>query len=426
MADAARFPHLALPFAITGAAAGWLSAGLVQQPIGYDMDVGLRLWGAGLAALAGLVTGLLIRRWAVGPRYDWQVDAPDPGARPRSDSWSRHVLTIVAAGVLVGGALALLCDPLHIVLEAPLAALGGGLCAVPFVPVLAAVLHFARRAQRARMGSLVAGSDRRAVWGVLAATLLLASLEGLLDNCLHDVTALEGSGVVWALVAACSALVALVFAADLAAFRRARRALLPGLSLRESASLATEDDAVARLDLGIGDDVQARVRHDGAPYRTRERLLGLVTGDARLALSALRGALLRGAGSLAVVGVVVAAHVAAGSEGAVLAYQKIRCANGHGTECADVAQMELGAPLRSLPDDAVLFFERGCDRGDAQSCMSLADLYRGGGRGRPSRDVALATLFEYRAAQQGLCPDGTRLVSGIEKVCVTPDDPRYR
>jgi hypothetical protein len=32
MADPSRFPQLALPFTLVGAAAGWLSAGLVNNP----------------------------------------------------------------------------------------------------------------------------------------------------------------------------------------------------------------------------------------------------------------------------------------------------------------------------------------------------------------------------------------------------------
>jgi hypothetical protein len=32
MADATRFPHLAVPFTFVGAAAGWLSAGLFENP----------------------------------------------------------------------------------------------------------------------------------------------------------------------------------------------------------------------------------------------------------------------------------------------------------------------------------------------------------------------------------------------------------
>ena len=47
-------------------------------------------------------------------------------------------------------------------------AFGGALCAVVFLPVCLVVIGAARRAQRARLGSIVAGSDRRTVWGILA------------------------------------------------------------------------------------------------------------------------------------------------------------------------------------------------------------------------------------------------------------------
>ncbi|MEZ4306689.1 MAG: hypothetical protein R3F14_01385 [Polyangiaceae bacterium] len=56
----------------------------------------------------------------------------------------------------------------------------------------------------------------------------------------------------------------------------------------------------------------------------------------------------------------------------------------------------------------------------------LAEVYRGAMG--VERDLALVALFEYRAAQKGICPDGTRLVEGLvqgnENVCVQMDDRR--
>jgi MFS family permease len=427
MADAVRFPHLAIPFAITGAAAGWLSAGLVLHAVGSPVNVDFRLFVTLFAAMAGLWTGILLRRWALGKRPWWQLDTPDPEARPPSDSWPRHVAAILLAGASVGGLVGGLFASSQSDLVILECALVGGLCAVPFVPVLAAVLSFARRAQRARMGSIVAGSDRRAVWGVLAMALLLATLEALPDACLRGLPAQLLPRIGWGLFAACAAVIAVVLAADLVAFRRARRALAEGLTLRESGSesgsLEIGGEVPHRVDLGIGDDVRAQIRHDGAPYRSRERVLGVVTGNAGQALSALRGALRRGAASLAVAVLVAAAHLAAGSDVAAAAYEETRCSVGVAAACEELATAEV-LERGSLPERVVRFFEHGCADGNGWSCLSLADLYRSD-KGDRKGDAGMAALFEYRAAQHNVCPDGTRLVHGTENVCVTPDDMRF-
>ena len=423
MADAARFPHLALPFTITGAAAGWLSAGLVQHPVLSSMDMHLRFTAAVFAAMMGLGTGLLLSRWVVGEQYDWQVDAPDPAARPRTDSWPRHVATILLAGALVG---AFLWSIRHSFADMRMGVtgyvIGGVVCTLPFVPVLAAVLSFARRAQRARLGSLVAASDRRAMWGVLATALSIGTLEALPEDCLRGIPLWHGSGPALTLFAACVILIAAVLALDLRAFRRARGALGPGLALLESGSLAVEDAAAARLDLGLGDEVRARLQQDGAPYRSRERVTALVTGRAGEALSVLRGAVRRGGVRLLVCGVVAAAHLVASGDRAALRYEEVRCSLGLGAVCGQIA----GQAIREAGsvDSAVLFYERGCDRGDGGSCIALSALYRGAERPE-KRDMALVALYEYRAAQRGLCPGHARLVRGAENICVEPGDPRY-
>lgn len=429
MADAVRFPHLAIPFAITGAAAGWLSAGLVLHAVRSPANVDFRLFVTLFAGMAGLWTGILLRRWALGKREWWQIDAPDPDARPPSDSWPRHIAAILLAGASVGAIVGAVYASSQTGLAIVACALVGALCAVPFVPVLAAVLAFARRAQRARMGSIVAGSDRRAVWGVLSIALLLATLEALPDACLRGLPAEVLPPIGPALVAACAAVLAVVLVADRVAYRRARRALAENLALRESGSesgsLEIGGGAPRRLDLGLGDDVRAQIRHDGAPYRSRERVLRVVTGDAGQALSALRAALRRGALGLAVAALVACAHAAAGADAVSVVYLETRCSIGVAAACEEAASLEIQA-RGSLPVGSVQFFERGCDAGNGWSCLSLAGLYRQGGSDHKHKgDAGLTALFEYRAAQHHVCPDGTRLVQGAENVCVTPDDPRY-
>jgi hypothetical protein len=419
MADAARFPHLAPPFAIVGAAAGWLSAGLIQHPIISVPDSGLRLIAAGVAAGFAAAAGALIRRFCVGPRYGWEVDAPDPDARPRSDSWARHGLALLVAGAATGALVCAVREPE----STHFGALWGVALTVPFLPVCAAVLSAARRAQRARLGSIVAASDRRAVWGILATALLVATLEALPDWHAPKDGRFFGPVPAAALVALSVACIAAVLGADIAAWRRAKRAMVPGLARREASDLALEDASVPRVDLGLGADLLAHQKLAGAVYRGRERALALVQGDPEQAFSALRRAIRRGAAGLAVAVLVVLAHSAANGSYALVRYEASRCELGNEASCGKAGLGALGEGL--LPRDGALhLFERGCDQGDAVSCMSLARLYDGDEE-RP-RDAALVAFFEYRAAQRGVCPEGLRLVRGVENVCVDPLlDPRH-
>lgn len=421
MADASRFPHLALPFAITGAAAGWLSAGIVQHPIVHAASSEHRLMTAGLAAGLGAVAGWLIRRWCVRKQYAWEEGPLDPNERLASDSWLRHAPVLLTAGAVAGGfhaAVSRLCD-------VEIGILGGVLFTLPFVPVCAAVLAAARRAQRARLGSLVAGSDRRAVWQILAIALLVCSLGALPDWPAPHTEPVDARVVTsWVLVAVIPFL-AVALAADLLASRRARRAVAPGLTPRDLVHSLEEDDAVVRTDLGLGDAVHAQVARQGAVYRARERLLGLVQGDPERALGALRRAVRRGGLGLGIACVVCAAHVLAQSDGPRAYYNEIRCQYGKAEACQAAGLIGERGTLfdRADPRRAMRLYERGCDQGDGWSCMKLADLYRGDGG--VDRDVALVAFFEYRAAQRGFCPEGTRLVPGRDDTCLGPTDPRH-
>lgn len=420
MADASRFPHLALPFAITGAAGGWLSAGLVLHPVVYNGDSHLRLATAGLTGGLGAVAGVLIRHWCVRKRYHWEVGAPDPDERLASDSWIRHGPVILVAGAVAGAFFALVSRYCPV----EMGILGGLLCALPILPVCAAVLSAARRAQRARLGSLVAGSDRRAVWSILAIALLVVTLEGLLDWPAPRGQPLFGPAPVLGVLLASIACVLGALGADLLALRRARRVLAQGLARQEAEDPALSDREVARIDLGLGDGVLAQVSRTGAVYRSRELTLALVQGDPERALSALRRSVRRGVLGVCVAGVVCALHGAAATDMARASYDRIRCDLGQGEACAAAGDLGAAASLFGPrdPREAILLYERGCNRSDGASCMSLARLYRGDEG--VDRDAALVAFFEYRAAQTGVCPNGTRLVRGTENVCVDPLDPR--
>lgn len=418
MADASRFPNLAAPFALAGAAAGWLSCGLAQQPFAYTPDSPLRGLTAALAAGFAAATGALIRRWCVGRRYGWEVDAPDHEARPPSDSWPRHVLAILFAGTATGVALAAIGGAFELIPDAAVVAMT---CTLPFLPVCAAVLAAGRRAQRARLGSLVAASDRRAVWGILATALLIASLEALPD------WVVAGDGPLFApipavgLLFAATASIAVIITLDVFTWRRLRTAVALGLSRQEASDLTAQDEAAQRLDVGLGNEVHAQIQRGGAAYRSRERAVSLVQGDPERAFAALRRALGRGALGLGLAAAVVAAHIAANTDYAIARYEQLRCENGRAPSCAGAAR---GGMISSsiAAHAAIPLFERACDGGDGASCMSLAGLYRGSEG--VDRDAALVAFFEYRAAQRGLCPEGTRLVHGTENVCVDLLDPR--
>ena len=123
--------------------------------------------------------------------------------------------------------------------------INGFASAVVFVPVVLAVVRAARASQRARLGTLVAAVDRRAIWSILAAALALTTLEGTLD---------------W-------------FVAD-------RRV----------------------------DAVGARIAPGASAYRDRERTLALVQGDPSEVRRAMDRALRRGSISTLIVGGVLVAH----------------------------------------------------------------------------------------------------------------------
>jgi hypothetical protein len=78
MADASRFPELALPFAIVGASAGWLSAGLLANPFVGATHGGKQILAALCAMGVAAATGAFLTRRCVGRRYSYELDAPDP------------------------------------------------------------------------------------------------------------------------------------------------------------------------------------------------------------------------------------------------------------------------------------------------------------------------------------------------------------
>jgi hypothetical protein len=330
MADASRFPQLALPFAVVGAAAGWLSAGITDNPlVGYEVS---RPVAALCATAFGALTGVILKPLCVGKRLWYEMGERDPESRPWTDAWPLQTGIVVAAGALTGALVAVLChepSPQEF-------ALGGALCAVAFLPVCFAVIAAGRRAQRARLGSMVAGGDRRAVWGILAMLLAAMTLEAVPDWPAWR----AGEGVLpWVVPAAIAAALAVtlrILVTDRRALAHAQ-AEIEAMPSDQGPDEDPGDDRLPRLDLGIGDELRARVG-GGAAYRGRQRTLALVKGTPGLSLGALQRAVLRGKVGLALIGVLVAGHAAAMTNPALAAYQAQRCDQHHLAACDPPAQ----------------------------------------------------------------------------------------
>jgi MFS family permease len=342
MADASRFPDLAIPFTIVGAAAGWLSAGLIQNPLlGFPMS---RPLTTAVAALLALLTGIVIKRLCVGRRYSYEIGDPDPDARPPTDRWIVHAVVVLLAGAICGVVIATVTPRYNSYVAA--CALSGALCAAVFVPVCLAVVAAARRAQRARHGSLVASADRRAVWGILALTLAVTTLEALPDwpaSALGDAPA--PLAVVAAVLAAGGATL-VILRADRRALAEARAAIGAGLSADEPDAGDAEDPGVARVDLGLGDALSAQVARGAAAYRHRARTLSMVKGNPDRALAALDRAVRRGVVSLGVLAAMIAMHAAAETKVVLRGYAVERCSLWNERACT-VAR-ELGWERRQV------------------------------------------------------------------------------
>jgi hypothetical protein len=317
MADPSRFPRLELPFAVLGGCAGWLSATMTSSSAFCFTVRQSPYVAAFVATFMGAALGFVLRRACAGRKYAYALGAVDPSTRPHSDRWWRHAAVTLFAGSATGAIVASACSTLRD--SEGLGATLGLVCTVLVLPVCFAVLSAARHAQRARLGSIVAESDRRAVWAILATTLGVATLESLGEwpaaragHVAHPLPAL-----VMAILAA--VVVLFVWHRDLRARAHAREAASGIMS-----GTATADPLVPRVDLGLGDELAARVDPGHSPYRAQERVLLLLAGDPNEALAAMSRAVRRGSFSLGVSAVVLGVHVlAAGGMGTAM-YAELR------------------------------------------------------------------------------------------------------
>lgn len=382
MAEASRFPHLAPPFAIVGAAAGWLCAATAANPLVQSAETNTFVAAPVIVMVIAALTGVLLTRFCVGKRYWYELVDPDPGALARSDRWWRHIVAVILAGAASGAAIAAVCDAYN---SPAIGALGGALFALAFIPVCAAVILAARRAQRARLGSIVAGSDRRAVWGILVTALAIATLQVALNWPAASAGDIPSPWPALGILAMAAIILLAILLADVGALRRARQALVPGLAPRDPEEAAHDDSAASRVDLGLGDAVAARLSRSASAYRGRDRTLALVRGDPAQALLALRKAIRRGVVGLAVIAGAAGVHGAADSDLARALFDQHRCEKYDYQACARTGERYRATDMEL----SVAYLMQACEGSEGQSCVTLAEMYENGQGGEASESLAL-------------------------------------
>lgn len=355
---ARSIPELAFPFAVVGLAAGWLSAGALANPI-----IGLSLRPErNLAAILGAVAGA-----AVGAALTWRcVRSPEERVT------GQLAVSVMAGGALTGAAVG--CAEAGLGRGLPAGVINGSLCALAFLPVCAVVVAAARRAVRARLGSIVAGADARAVWGILATALAVATLAALPDWPGSRLERAQPPVLAAVMAGGAALLIAGVLVADALALARVKRLG----QVRMEAHEPSPDEvagAVPALDLGLGEEVQAQLAR-GDAYRSKARALSLLVGSAEQARSALRRALARGAAGLVVASAALGAHAWAAAGGGELAYGLIRCEQRSAAGCltAGRALAAWGGGRRAAARAAAAraMFERACARGEGHGCAELS------------------------------------------------------
>lgn len=319
-------PSLVLPFAVLGLAGGWLTADAFH--VRHELEP-VRWLLAFFSPLVAAALGVYL-----GPRL--LGVATDGGAPPAPAAWLARgwlagtlwtLLAIAVAGLINGMLIGLL---LVFPVGALFGAFFGVLCAVPFLPALAAVILAARRVGRARAGSMVDASDRRAVWLAVAAVTVAGCLLGpiawppspaereALALVRQGAVALAGAVIAWSFVMDAAALVRLTKAgrserAGTEAWREgggagaARQGQAEGLGVDadsgqealEGALAVAAADGAEVVDLGLGDEVRVEAVPAAHAYRGARRVRQVVRGSRERATAALRGGMARAALALA-------------------------------------------------------------------------------------------------------------------------------
>jgi len=273
-------PKLAASFALMGLMGGWLAGHLT---VGSESEVHILILltvitPISCALLGGWLADRVHQRWVLKTLLGTLVAGAANG-----------MAVGLFAGAIAGVMIGFVC---------------GLLFCLPFVPANLLVVAAAHRVGRAPTRSLVDGLDRRGLWRATALAIALAS------------TLTVRGYASWRAQAACLAalaVVALVFALDLAA--RARlirlRALLPRLQAHDPARHVGDPGEAGTLALGLGDGRLDEIAVSESPYREPDRVVRAVTGDPARAAAALRGALLYDLVALAVTALATGVHLLA-------------------------------------------------------------------------------------------------------------------
>lgn len=410
------FLPLSLPLAAIGLVAGWAGAGFLEP----SPRLGPRLGAALAVAFLGYATGAALQR-----------DADPSAARSLSSARIRFALTVIIGSASAGA----LVPPAAGYAAMHLSALAGLAASAVLLPLCALLLEAARRAARARPGSLVARAERRGFWLIAGAALAATSLGALRDWARSH--PLDGRAVApllplaAATLGAVAALVILIL--DATAYSRVRRLERAG----GEAPGGAQPDAAAE-DLEIVEEAVIVEERPVHPYRGLRRRVSRRVGSAFAALSALRIARVRAAIGVAIACASVGAHAMARDPAGQLAYQRRACDfDLDGPSCRAAAQMMVeagqasprrlrelyrhgcwggdrlscaeGEHLDLLEAEAVQgTYERSCRGGDGASCWAFARwAYFGGGRASPSaRGLAQEMLrLGCKAGHAGSCWD---------------------
>lgn len=366
MRQGTRMPEIALPFAVVGAAGGWLSADFLTNPlVNLTAECNPWLTAASAAAVATSVGRSLTRRF--GERASWSA--------PPSATWVQLVIAVSLGGTVTGAAVGGLT---WLTSRGLLFGAGAGLlCAIPFLPVCGLVVAAARRAARARLGSIVAGSDRRAMWAIMMAALAVVTLLALPGWIALGNSFARAPHVARIMAAGAGVIAMALLIADGVARRRVARVGVAGMELREAGADADRDDPAPELDFGLGEEVLAKMARGGAAYRTRERAVALVLGSLEQARGAIRQAMVRGAIGLAIIGAALVCHALNLPRAALVAYHEYQCSPMLARSCRVAASLLEAAPEgEARRARAAAAFEQGCDYNDEPSCNGLARMRR--------------------------------------------------
>jgi hypothetical protein len=125
--------------------------------------------------------------------------------------------------------------------------------------------------------------------------------------------------------------------------------------MEERASTAREaDGAVPVVDLGLGEQVRARVVRTASAYRGQGRAAALLVGSVREARAAVRRAMAKKLGAVLVVAAAIAAHVLAARPVERVVYYAALCHGGSRLACGMASAMLRERGPEDMPRAAAL------------------------------------------------------------------------